>query len=268
MNLNDVKIIFVDIDGTLVTSKKEITERTRISIKRVVDKGIKVVLVSGRDIIHTIEKSKAADASSIVISTNGAEIFDYERNQYIFLDRLSKDNVEKTWNYCKENKIGLILKTNLFVYYNDYSLVTQGYKYKHIDDISECQTDCIAQFLIMSNDSQKLNDTIPFFKDLGLSVTSFSSSYLLSDIRDYYSIDINNPNISKGIAITKLIDYLNIPKENALCFGDYVNDLEMFNACGIRVAMGNSRPELKEKADFITKTNDEDGVSYFLDRYL
>ena len=268
MDLSNIKIIFIDIDGTLVTTKKEVTENTRISIKRIVDKGIKVVLVSGRDVIHTTEKSKAANASSIVISTNGAEIFDYERNQYIFIDKLDRSDVEEAWKYCKENQIGLILKTNLFVYYNDYSLVTSGYKYKHINDISECETDIVAQFLVTSNDSQKLNNTIPFFKDLGLSVTSFSSSYLINDNRNYYSIDINNKNISKGIAIDKLMRYLNIKKEDSLCFGDFVNDLEMFNTCGIKVAMGNARPELKEKADFITKTNDEDGVAYFLDRYL
>ena len=268
MNLNNIEIIFVDIDGTLVTSEKEVTERTRVSIKRVVDKGIKVVLVSGRDVIHTIEKSKAANASNIVISTNGAEIFDYERNHYIYLSKLDKHHVEKTWNYCKENQIGLILKTNLFVYYNDYSLVTNGYKYKHINDISECDTDIVAQFLITSNNSETLEKTIPFFKELGLNITSFSSSYLTNKNPNYYSFDINNKNISKGIGIERLMRYLNIKKENSMCFGDFINDLEMFDACGIRVAMGNAQKALKEKSDFVTKTNDEDGVAYFLDKYL
>ena len=77
MKLDSIKIVFIDIDGTLVNDKKEITSFTKESIKKIIDKGIYVVLVSGRDIIHTIDKSKLSLASSIVIATNGSDIFDY-----------------------------------------------------------------------------------------------------------------------------------------------------------------------------------------------
>ena len=110
-----MNVIFVDIDGTLVTSKKEITERTRISIKRVVDKGIKVVLVSGRDIIHTIEKSKVGNRDILlsalfyamkecVFSKDGhmAQPLDLKKNGTRLLKQRSKDILEFFFQKCEE----------------------------------------------------------------------------------------------------------------------------------------------------------------------
>lgn len=268
MKLDNIKIVFIDIDGTLVNDNKEVTLTTKKSIKRIVDKGIYVVLVSGRDIIHTIEKSKLANASNIVIATNGSEIFDYSKNEYIFRDVIDSDKVIKMWNYCIQNQIGLILKSNSFVYYNQYSLIIDGLQYKFVNDISLCDVYSISEFLIMSKDQNKIQDTSKFVDDLGLSVTSYSSSYLSSTNDDHNSLDVNNKNISKGISIKYLLDYLNIKKEDSLCFGDFVNDLEMFNASGVAVAMGNASDEVKVHANYVTLTNNEDGVAHFLDNYL
>ena len=60
----------------------------------------------------------------------------------------------------------------------------------------------------------------------------------------------------------------NIKKEESLCFGDYVNDLDMFDACGFKVAMENASAELKKKADFITLSNNNSGVAYFINKYI
>ena len=268
MDLSNIKIIFIDIDGTLVNSKKEITKKTKDSIKRVVEKGIKVVLISGRDIIHTIEKSKEANASSVVISTNGAKIYDYENKKVIFEDIFPKQKIVDVWNYCMFHKIGLILKSNEFVYYNKYSLVKKGTKYKLLNDISECEDFNVSQILIMSNECEEIENMHKYALNKEMFVTSFSSSYFENTISNYYSIDVNNSNVSKGTAISYLLNYLNIKKEESLCFGDYYNDLDMFEASGIKVAMRNAADTLKEKSDFITKSNDENGIAYFLNKYL
>ena len=268
MDLSNIKIIFIDIDGTLVNSKKEVTKKTKESIKRVVEKGIKVVINSGRDVIHSIEKSKESNASNIVIATNGGEIFDYEEDKIIFEDDFNYKKVIEIWNYCIFHKLGLVLKTNSYVYYNKYSLMKKGKKYKLLNDISECKDHNVSQFLIMSNEYQKIENADKYVTSKKLFVTSFSSSYFENKISNYYSIDVNNTNVSKGTGINYLLNYLNIKKEESLCFGDFYNDKDMFKSCNIKVAMGNSVDELKEKADFITKSNDEDGVAYFLDKYL
>ncbi|MBQ6546774.1 MAG: HAD family hydrolase [Bacilli bacterium] len=268
MDLSNIKIIFVDIDGTLVNSKSEITRRTRKSIKRITKKGIKVVLTSGRDMFHTTKRSIKAHASSIIISAGGAEIYDYKENKMIFEDYFELDKIEAIWNYCMDNKIGIFLKSNRFVYHNNYVLIKKGIRYKRINDISECKDAKVYQFLINSNKKEKIEKMKEFIGEIELNITSYSSSYFTQKKANYYGIDINHYNISKGTGITKLLEYLNIDKKDSLCIGDFYNDLEMFEECNIRVAMGNAVEEIKEKADFITKSNNEDGVAYFLDNYL
>ena len=107
-----------------------------------------------------------------------------------------------------------------------------------------------------------------YITNLNLSITNYSESFLDNTISDRYRLDINNKNVSKGVAITKLLKYLNIEKENSLCFGDFINDLDMFEACEVKVAMENACDSLKEKADYITSSNNKNGVAKFLDKYL
>ena len=75
--------------------------------------------------------------------------------------------------------------------------------------------------------------------------------------------NIVNININKGDAVKLLLKKLNIDKKYSICFGDSINDFDMFDACGIKVAMGNALDSLKEKADYITESNDNDGITYF-----
>ena len=101
-----------------------------------------------------------------------------------------------------------------------------------------------------------------------LKVINKSFDYLNEFKNSYYFFDIVNNNVSKGNAIKYLLKVLNINKENSICFGDSINDIEMFKSVGISVAMGNSIEEIKNIADYITDTNDNDGISKFFDKYL
>ena len=81
--------------------------------------------------------------------------------------------------------------------------------------------------------------------------------------------DINIKGTSKGNAINKLFELLNIKKEESICFGDSRNDISMFQSCGIKVAMKNGTDEIKQQADYITEfSNDDNGVIKFLKKYL
>ena len=267
-NLKKIRIVFIDIDGTLVNDKKEVSLATRSAIERIVNKGIYVVITSGRDLMHTIDKSKIANCFPIVISCGGGIIYNYDNKEMIFSDLFDFSKVNLVWNYCLNNKIGLILKSNKAVYYNKYSLVTSGLKYKLVDNVFDIDDDSISQFLIMSDSYDKIDNVYKYVLDLGMFVTSLSSSYLDNTVSDYYSIDVNNSDVSKGTAVSYLLDYLNLKKEESMSFGDYINDLEMFSSCGINIALGNACSEVKEKSDFITKSNNEDGVAWFLNKYL
>lgn len=101
-----------------------------------------------------------------------------------------------------------------------------------------------------------------------LKVINKSLDYLNEIKNGHYFFDIVNKNVNKGNAITDLLKILKINKKNSLCFGDSINDIEMFKSVGTSVAMGNSIEEIKNTANYITDTNDNDGISKFCNKYL
>ena len=96
------KIIFIDIDGTLKNDKKEITEKTKEAICKAKEKGIYLVICSGRPRKYVEEVSKEALASSIIISCNGGEIYDYRKKETICMHDLEKKEVIKLWNLAEK----------------------------------------------------------------------------------------------------------------------------------------------------------------------
>lgn len=264
MKLDNIKIVFIDIDGTLVDDNKNISIATKKTIKRLTDKGILVVITSGRDLVHTINRSISSNASSFVIATGGSLIYDYGSNKLLFSDFFDYSKVVSVWNYCISNEIGVIIKATDGVYCN----IPSRTEYTYINDISACKDKQISQFLITSDSYDKMEKVRKHVCDIGMFITSLSSSYLESTDANYYAIDVNNSNVSKGTAVSLLLSYLNIKKEDSLCFGDYINDIAMFKECGYSVAMENASDEVKNIANFVTKSNNDDGISYFLDNYL
>ena len=268
-DFKDIKIVFCDIDGTLVDDNKRISEITIEAFKKIVNKGIYVVLVSGRDHIHTIQRSKIIGASSFVICSNGALIYDYKDENVIYLDRIDANKIKNLFDYCSENKYGFLIKALSGKYFNKYLTYMDEEidKYISIDNNDNFNNIAASQLLLVGSDYDKTLKAQDYVKSLGLEVTNFSESFL-DKKSDRYTFDINNIGTNKGKAITYLLSYLKIEKSQSICFGDFVNDLDMFDACGIKVAMQNAHPVLKEKADYITNSNNENGVANFLNKYL
>lgn len=267
-DLKNIKIVFIDIDGTLVNKRKRVTMKTRKMVKRLVDKNIYVVLVSGRDILHTIDKSRKALASNIIISSNGSEIYNYKTNEKIYTSEISKNKVNKIWDYCNKKQIGVMIKTLEGKFINKYLIGKDKENGILITNKKELKDQQVTQIIFISNDIEQILSAKSFIQDLDLSINHYSNSFLDTTISDRYSLDINNKDVSKGHGIKILLDYLNIKKEESICFGDYYNDIDMFKESGIKVAMENACQELKEQADYITDTNDKNGVAVFIDKYL
>lgn len=106
------KIIFIDIDGTLRNDKKEITEKTKEAIQKAIEKGIYVVICSGRPTKYVEEVSKEALASNYVIGCNGGEIYDYEEKKTIYLNVLANKEVITLWYIAERYDVQLIMISN------------------------------------------------------------------------------------------------------------------------------------------------------------
>lgn len=262
MNFKNIKCIVLDIDGTITNSEGKISDYTQKIIKKLVTKNIKVIIASGRDVNSVVEISKICGASSIVIANNGSTIYDYSKNKFLFLKIINYKLINLVWNLCLEYNIDCIFNsTNLR--YRNYKCLDEKYKEKNdvqIENITDIKNN-IYQIVLLSNNYIKFNYCINKIKKYGLKIcnTAIGNNGIIF-------ADINLEGISKGSAIKELSRLLNIKKSNIICFGDSINDIEMFYSCGIKVAMKNSVQELKLIANYVTKySNKEDGVAKFLE---
>lgn len=259
--LDNIKVAFIDLDGTLLNSKSEFSDKTKRVIKMTTEKNIKVVLCSGRSNIDLISKSKYINSSSINISSNGATVYDYLENRVIYENIIEKSILNEIWNFAMHNNISLTFNTILKRYKNANSS-KDAVVIKSIDEINEN----VSQIVIEAkkfNDICKMRDFLRDYHDLEcrkfLNFICGKNGY-----EEGFEADVANKNVNKGEGVKKVLEYLNLTYRNAICFGDGINDSEMFDVCAYSVAMKNGNDKLKEIASFITDSNDEDGVANFI----
>lgn len=261
-----IKIVFFDIDGTLTNSNKVMSENTINTLNKLIEKNIFIVLCSGRANSYIKQYLKLINKSKYSISNNGALIYDNNLNKIIISHTLYSKDLEYLWNYSNETKSSFIINTVNNKYSNNF---VKNKKDKIIvDKLSDVKEDKLQ--LVISNDDINIMKELEMYINIKTNLKVINKSFdYLNEIKDgYYFFDIVNKNVSKGNAINDLLKVLNINKKNSLCFGDSINDIDMFKSVGISVAMANAIEDLKNIADYITDTNDEDGISNFFDKYL
>lgn len=269
--LKNIKAVFIDVDGTLTNNKKQILDSTKNSIKRIIDKGIYVVLCSGRSNKDVCKYSIEANTSGYAVSSNGAHIYNYKTDKDFYKNEITKDELIKVWNFCNQNNLELILNGKCNQYGNNI-FCSDMYKDKIIvKNINDLENIEIYQIIVNSNDYDSMNAFENYInKNESLKIANYSREYINKNknSKEPYYIFVNNKETDKGTAITKFLNIMNIKKQDAICFGDRMNDTTMFESCGNTVAMKNADAELKKIANYITLSNDENGVGNFLDNYI
>ncbi len=264
------KAIFIDIDGTLRNDFGEITQRTKNSIKKVVESGIIVVICSGRPIESTVEVSKMCFASEFVITSNGAHGYNYKENRCIFKNPMKKEACIKLYYLAKENDIGFVMNTE------KGRFITKPTDKKSdilLDEPIESFVEKIdvMQCLLQDKSFEKIRDLKPEvekIENVGIKNQSKALTNPKEKIREVTYYDVADEKTSKGFGVENMCKALNIDLKDAISIGDDYNDVSMFEKTGLSVVMGNANDEVKTKAKYETLTNNEDGVAVFLEKLL
>lgn len=260
-----IRLIASDLDGTLLNDEHKISEYNKRIISEVRKKGIKFILSTGRP---TSAASKFLDDLNIetdMISFNGAMITD-RSGKILYEDNLESDIGKELIDIAKKYK----------VYYQGFL----GERWNISDSKSEW-----LNFYISIAQINNYNVGFENIKDFSFSKFMFiGENNILKEIvleldknlkdKVYYTfsrpvyLEVHNPNVSKANALSFLLNKYNIKRENIMAFGDNNNDIEMLETAGISVAVENAENTVKEKAKYITKSNIENGVGYFINEYL
>lgn len=264
------KIIFIDIDGTLRNDKHEITERTKRAISEIVKKDIYVVICSGRPRNFTENISKEALASKYIISSNGAEIYNYKDEKIANVNYLSNEDILKLWYLSEKEDIQIIMnrgerrivrkETD-----NSTDIILQ-------EPIEECvQKNSFTQCVLASDKLdkiQRIQKKIESFKSLEIVNLSRCLSNINLPKEKPFFLDVACKGISKGNAIKQLCKYLEIDLKDSIAIGDSYNDITMLETVGYAVVMGNAPEDIKKIADEVTASNNEDGVAKFIEKFI
>jgi len=246
-----IKIIFFDIDDTLRNSKTGFIPSTIPTVfQQLREKGILTGIATGRGIFGVVPEIKALKPDFFV-TLNGAYIEDKKGN-VIYSNKIARDKVEEYIAWTKE--VGI-----------DYGLVgSHEAKLSRRTEMISQAIDSIYPDLDVDPDFYQKEDIYQMwtFEDQGDDLTLPENlSLTLRLVRWHeHSSDVVPISGSKAAGVAKVVDQLGLKPENVMVFGDELNDLELFDYAGISVAMGISHEKIKEKADYITKTLEEDGI--------
>ena len=246
-----IKIIFFDIDDTLRNSKTGFIPSTIPTVfQQLREKGILTGIATGRGIFGVVPEIKALKPDFFV-TLNGAYIEDKKGN-VIYSNKIARDKVEEYIAWTKE--VGI-----------DYGLVgSHEAKLSRRTEMISQAIDPIYPDLEVDPDFYQKEDIYQMwtFEEQGddLVLPDTLASTLRMVRWHEHSSDVVPISGSKAAGVVKVVDQLGLKPENVMVFGDGLNDLELFDYAGISVAMGVSHDKIKEKADYITKTLEEDGI--------
>ena len=286
------KLVAIDLDGTMLNSYGEVTENTKKIIKQAIDKGINIVIASGRPIDSIKTIAEEINAKKYFISGNGALIYDMQKDEIIYDKFMKKEKVLEIIKICEENSISYnvytdktilatTLKYNVLYYYKEnlkkeenkktnISIVQNMYEY-----VKNMKEEKILKMTICDDNQSIFNSII---KKIGaideievLDVSHMSRKVIKQGTEyipiEYYNTEISSENLDKWNAIEYLIEKLNIKRDEIIAIGDNINDKKMIENAGLGIAMKGSTPVVTEIADEITDTNNDDGVAKVIQKF-
>lgn len=269
--MSKYKIVFVDIDDTLNPSNGSVSEYTKEIMTKLKEKGIKVVVNTGRSTKYAVNKSLEANLSEYVISSNGAEVYDYHNRKVLFNQAIPKDTIKDIYNYCNEHNMTLILNSieNRYINITDYKYNNEPAIF--FDDIDELLKDKeINQLIVLCSNYDRMLVIPNLFKEKFPSLKVVHSSIgLIEEVRtpgkEYYH-DLVLEHTAKSTGIVELLDYLDIDSEEAIAIGNGYDDICMCDVVGTSVAVENANTILKETATYITDSASNDGAAKILEK--
>lgn len=287
------KLVAIDLDGTMLNSYGIVTENTKKTIKEKIEKGIKIIIASGRTISSIKPIAEEIESKDYFIAGNGSLIYDIQKNEIIYDKFIPKEKILEIIKICEENSI-------FYTVYTDKEIITEKLKYnvlyyykenqkkeeskrtniKIVPNIREYieKNDNEKYLKLMICDESKLifNSVTRKMKEIKnieiLEVGHMSRKIIKQGTEEipieYYYTEISLENVDKWNALEYLIEKLNIKKEEVIAIGDNVNDKKMVENAALGIAMQGSTETLTKVANYITNTNDEDGVAKALNKFL
>lgn len=260
------KFVAADMDGTLLNCQGEITPATVAEIRKLADKDVVFTVSTGRPIQGVEKYKELLGLTGPVITYNGAMIVNAENHEVLFEQGLLREDARKIWELGQTYNTTMCIWAGNRLYGN--RLDERIHDYKKLSGVEP----------ILAEDIETLLD-IGITKILWYDEVERIESFLTQLSTDLFCevsyctskptfLEFFSKKVSKAVAMEKIGELLGIAREEMVAIGDGLNDLSMIQYAGLGVAMGNAAKEVKENAQIITDTNDEEGVRRALEKFF
>lgn len=272
---HNIRMIGLDLDGTLLTDKKELTPRTREALVKAIQSGVTVLVATGRPWMGVPEELRSFPGMSYALTSNGARVLDTRTNA-VLIERLIEpgpakkaleicgkyDTLQEIYfdgqGYAQADKIQLVERYHKNPNMWEYMRKTRI----PVDDIHA----------LLERENRGLDKVQALFADMEERKKAWEELSREEDLELVgslgYNIEINARGVNKGTALVELGRLLGIRREEIMACGDGDNDTVMLREAGFGVAMGNAEDETKDAADYITLTNEEEGVADAIEKFV
>ena len=274
----DIRLIALDLDGTLMGSDKRMSPRNRQALEQAAKAGVWIVPCTGR--FYKALPAEVRDLPFVryVITINGAEVYDRTYDRVLYRAEISPSVTEELFDYMDRLPV-------IYDCYQD----GWGWMDQRFDPVLEEYLDDGTALDMVRNLRTPLQDFRQEMKKRNLPIQKTQMFFRREDLdirkRElraiaerfpqvavssavYYNIEINSCDAQKGRALRELCANLGIDPACAMAFGDGLNDVSMLRDAGVGVAMGNAPDEVKAEANLVAPTNDEDGVAQIVEQYV
>ena len=268
-----IRMIAVDMDGTMMDSDKNISERTWDAIDRAGARGIYIVPASGRLLSMLPERLKNHPAVRYAVCANGASVIDIKTGEYIFRSGLSWEKVLELVRLfiSKGMHVDVFADGASYTWKREGDL-TDGYDMedwvRELVRSTRIQVDSLEEMVMQAGHLERLNFFYKTEEEKAWMYEFFKSDPELVVAESIFcNLEVSSSSTSKGAALAWLAEYLGFSMENVMAVGDGDNDGAMIRMAGIGVAMDNALDSIKKDADVLTASNDEDGVALAIEKW-
>lgn len=270
------KMVVMDMDGTLLTNDKKISDRNREALKRASQMGVKIVVSTGRIFASALAYGEMLGVDTPIIASNGAYIREKDMDEVAYAKGLGESNIREiislshnhglvcqfyTWNTIFTEKISY----SSLNYERWNKSLPEGKKVR-IEVIDKSDWDIviknygnsILKCVISDDDFEKLSNLRDDISKLDVEIASSYPN----------NFEVMSKGVSKGKAVEVLAGIYNLSRDEVICMGDSENDLSMIQYAGMGIAMGNACEMIKNAARFVTLSNEEDGVAFAVEKFI
>lgn len=289
LSLKDFKLLALDIDGTLLNGGYELTQRTRRALKLAMDKGLKVTVATGRFYLSAVRIARLIPINVPMVVNDGALIKDVYTGKTIFEQpiplELAKEILELISRY-PNFKIQIFMeKKKIYAGRNYISMqLWRFFRFRHKYSIKNSINYMRDFIFVPVQNTINIEGAKKVLKHPPSKIVLYGNESELqhfeNKIKNKYKdeifltsalsgcLDVLSGQISKAKGLAALARILGIKQNEIIAIGDNYNDMEMLNYAGLGVAMGNAPRIVKEKADIVIASNNNDGVAQFIETLL